>query len=163
MNPNLEQYLYRAEEQYLQSNELDDYRGYLAQLSEKVKVYEIIREQEIFLFKILADELPEQYPEERSQVLCEAISQWSLVLKYCCMAMILDNPEYLESRIDHWLRELILLREEPQMDNMLYTVLVEILPEVLLDEQVALIQPFLEQVKDLSGLTSDLEQLLKIG
>ena len=163
MNPNLEQYLYRAEEQYLQSNELDDYRGYLAQFAEKVKVYEIIREQEIFLFKILADELQEQYPEERSQVLCEAISQWSLVLKYCCMAMILDNPEYLESRIDHWLRELILLREEPQMDNMLYTVLVEILPEVLLDEQVALIQPFLEQVKDLSGLTSDLEQLLKIG
>ncbi len=163
MNPNLEQYLYRAEEQYLQSNELDDYRGYLAQFAEKVKVYEIIREQEIFLFKILADELQEQYPEERSQVLCEAISQWSLVLKYCCMAMILDNPEYLTARVDHWLRELISLRAEPQMDQLLYTTLVEILPEVLLDEQVALIQPFIEQVKELSGLTSESAQLLEIG
>lgn len=163
MNPKLEKFLYLAEEQYLQSGELEEYQHFLQQLTKKVEVYELLREQEVFLFKILADELQEQYPDERTQVLSEAISQWSLVLKYCAMAMILDNPHYLAARIDGWLRELMQLRSIPKIDEILYSTLVEILPEVLLDEQIALIQPYVDQVKELSGLPSETTQLVEVG
>lgn len=163
MNPKLENFLNLAEEQYLGVDQMDNYRSYLATLAQKIEVYEILRDQEVFLFKILADELEEQYPDERSNVMCEAISQWSLVLKYCAMAMILDNPEYLSIRVDNWLRELIELRNIPQIDKILYETLGEILPEVLLDEQIALLHPYLEQVKELSEVSSPSSQLLGIG
>ena len=162
MNPTFEKFLNLAEEQYLPCNEVENYRGYLASLEKKVEVYEIVRDQEVFLFQILADKLQEKYPDERHNMLCEAISQWSLVLKYCAMAMILDNSEYLSMRIDNWLRELIQLRSIPQLDKILYETLVEILPEVLLDEQIYLIQPYLDQVKVLSEVGATASQLLGI-
>lgn len=160
MNITLEKFINLAEEQYLPADEIENYRGYLAQLGQKVQVYEIIRDQEVFLFKILADELQEKYPDERSDLMIEVITQWSLVLKYCAMAMILDNPDYLSTRVDNWIRELIHLRSIPQMDKILYGTLIEILPEVLLDEQIALIQPYLDQVKDLSELGAKSSPLL---
>ena len=166
MNPKLDRFLYLGEEQYLQSSELADYQAYLAELEKKVKVYEIVRDQEVFIFKILATELQEKYPEERSHIICEAISQWSLVLKYCCTAMLLDNPEYLESRVENWLKELIQLRAVPQMDEILYDTLVEVLPEVLTDAETAFLKPYLEQIQKAIGLAEELEEpeeLLSLG
>ena len=163
MNPKLDRFLYLGEEQYLQSGEIADYQAYLANLERKVKVYETVRDREVYLFEILATELQEQYPEERSYVICEAISQWSLILKYCCTAMLLDNVEYLESRVENWLKELIKLRSIPQMDEMLYTTLVEVLPEVLIDEELALLMPYLEQVQQAISPTQDSETLLSLG
>ena len=161
MNPTLEKFLYLAEEQYLQADQIADYRTYLASLAKKVEVYELMRQNEVEIFKILASDLQEKYPDERSSILCEALSQWSLVLKYCCMAMILDNPDYLSTRVENWLRELIQLRSIPQMDDMLYATLIEILPEFLIDAQIDLLKPFLEQVKDSVLSHAETAQLLE--
>ena len=163
MNPKIDRFLYLGEEQYLQSSELAEYQAYLATLEKKVKVYEIVRDQEVYLFEILATELQEKYPEERSHVICEAISQWSLILKYCCTAMLLDNPEYLESRVDNWLKDLIQLRAIPQMDSILYDTLVEVLPEVLTDEETSFLKPYLEQIQQAIGLSQESEELLSLG
>lgn len=160
MNPKLDKFLYLAEEQYLQSPEIEDYKKFLVELAEKVYVYEVMRDKEEFLFNILADELQEAYPDERSQVLGEALTQWSIVLRYCCMAMILDNPEYLSLRLDNWVRDNIELRSSPAMDKLLYETLIEILPEVLIDEQCALLMPYLDQVQSLAGLEAKEETLL---
>lgn len=164
MNPKLEKLLYLAEEQYLQSDQIETYNRFLAQLAEKVTVYETLRDQEIFVFKILADELQEEYPDETSPVLGEALSQWSLVLKYCSMAMLVDNRNYLTARIDNWLKEQIQMRAMPEMDKLLYDTLIEVLPEILLDQQVALIQPYLQHVNSLIELDAKKsEPLLAVG
>ena len=163
MNPKLDRFLYLGEEQYLQSSELSNYQDYLAQIESKVRVYETIRNREVYIFEILATELQEKYPEDRSHLICEAISQWSLILKYCCTAMLLDNPEYLESRVDNWLKDLIQLRSIPQMDEMLYSTLEEVLPEVLTDEETAWLKPYLEQIQKSIGLAQDSEALLSLG
>lgn len=163
MNPNLDKFLYQGEDQYLSGDELVEYQAYLSQLEMKVKVYEIIRDQEVFIFKILATELQEKYPEERTHLLSEALSQWSLILKYACTAMVLDNSEYLASRANNWLKELVQLRSIPDMDNILYQTLVEVLPEVLTDDENALLLPYLKQINECITIKEDSEELLAIG
>ncbi|NJN23185.1 MAG: hypothetical protein HC810_00645 [Acaryochloridaceae cyanobacterium RL_2_7] len=163
MNPKLNQYLYLGEEQYLQSSELKEYQSYLSQLEEKVKVYEIVRDKEIFLFKILATELQERYPEERTSLLSESLSQWSLVLKTCCTAMLLDNEKYLEARVENWLKERIKNREVPQIDETLYETLIDILPEILTDIELSFLQPYLKQLQTSMGFGSENQELLAVS
>ena len=163
MNPTLSEFLYLGEDQYLSNENLDEYQAYLSQLEKKVRVYEIIRDQEVFLFNIVATELQESYPEERSHIICEAISQWSLILKYACTAMVLDNAEYLVARSENWLKELIKLRSIPKIDEILYQTLIEILPEVLTDEEKGFLTPYLEQVWQAVRGSSESEELLVLG
>ena len=163
MNPKLNRFLCLGEEQYLQSGEVQDYQAYLSQLGEKVKVYERIRDKEVFLFKILASEVQERYPEERSSLISEALTQWSLILKTCCTAMLLDNTEYLEARAENWLKAWLQNRDIPQIDELIYNNLLEILPEVLMDGEVSCLKPYLERMWHLIGMQSESQTLFAMS
>jgi primosomal protein N'' len=63
------------------------------------------------------------------------------------MAMLLNDPEYLQHRLLEWLTEQIKAHELQSLETDIYKYLQMRLKKVLSAEQLALLNPFLEEAR----------------
>ncbi|MGK7872230.1 MAG: phycobilisome protein [Xenococcaceae cyanobacterium] len=147
MHPDIEELLYKAEEEYLQTPEIELFKHHVASLAQRLETYECLRDQEIAIFQTVADRLLEAFPQENPQLLERALKHWLSVLRYCAMAMLLNNPEFLERRLLEWLGDLVQAHQMESLETKLCQLLLSRLKEVLSEQQLALVQPFLEQAQ----------------
>ncbi len=154
MHTDIAQLLYKAEDTYLENQDVALYRYNVASMAESLEAYEMLRDREVHVFQLMADELEETFPTASRAELEDAIKQWVLILRYCAMAMLLNNPEYLTLRLSNWFKDILQFRTLAEMDNTLYQLLLENLEDIMTEKHYDRIKPFLSQVK-----TSLLEQL----
>jgi hypothetical protein len=147
MSQDLRQLIFQAEEDYLPEPELDKFKIKVNSLAERLAIYEIIREQEIALFQPIADQLVQNATERQPVIVEKAIKHWISILRYCAMAMLLDNPEYLQHRLLEWLTEQIQAHQLQSLETEIYKLLQIRLKKVVSAEQLALLNPFLEEAK----------------
>ena len=147
MHCDLKTILYKAEENYLKKPEIIVFQYHVASLAKRLETYECLRDQEITIFQPIAEELVRAYPQENPKLIEKAIKHWLAVMRYCAMAMLLNNPEYLQRRILEWLTEMVQAHQMQSVENTIYNLLLSRLGKVLSQQQLALLQPFLEQAQ----------------
>ncbi len=147
MHADLAIIFHEAEDHYLGQPELSDFRQHIDSLSYRLEVYQYLRDREIAIFQPIADQLLEAFANEDPQRLERALKHWLAVMRYCAMAMLLNNPEFLQHRLLEWLTDVIEAHNLKAIERHLYDLLAASLPAVLAQEQWQCIQPFLGQAR----------------
>jgi Phycobilisome protein len=158
MNPNFQSLLYDAEERYLKSGEIDALKSYTTSLSQRLETYEILRDKEIAIFQPIANQLSASFPNQEPE-LERSLRNWLAVLRYCAIAMLQNNSEFLERRLLEWLTDIVRVHQVQAIDSALYSALQKQIASMLTDKQYSLLQPFLAQ--SATKLVSDLAILSK--
>lgn len=147
MHSDIQMLLYQAEEHYLKGQEIKVFRIYADSLARRLETYECLRDQDLKIFQPIAEEIVKIYADENPQLLEQALKHWLAIMRYCAMAMLLNNPEYLERRILEWLTEIVQAHQMQSVEQTIYDLLFSRLQQLLSQEQLTLLQPFLEQAQ----------------
>lgn len=147
MHSDIQTLLYQAEEHYLKGQEIKVFRIYADSLARRLETYECLRDQDLKIFQPIAEEIVKIYADENPQLLEQALKHWLAIMRYCAMAMLLNNPEYLERRILEWLTEIVQAHQMQSVEQTIYDLLFSRLQQLLSQEQLTLLQPFLEQAQ----------------
>lgn len=159
MHAEIKTLLYNAEDHYLKSLDIQLFQHHAQSLSLRLETYELLREQELAIFQAVADQLLETFPQEKQATLEQVLKHWLSVLRYCAMAMLLNDQEFLQQRLLEWLADMVQARQMQAIETSLYQSLQSRLQELLSDQQLALLQPFLAQAEASLLEASDLAQL----
>ena len=147
MITDLEAILYKADETYLDSQDLARFKSQTFSLEKHLQTYEILRQQETSIFQYVADRLVRDHPDISESKIKKALEHWLVVVRYCAMAMLADRPEHLQHHILDWLPEQIEIYNLRVLEESLYALLEKRLIKVLNVEQFSLLEPFLQQSK----------------
>ncbi len=160
MNETIQSLLYDADERYLKAGDIVAFKNYTSSLSQRLETYELLRDEEIVIFQPIANQLLTSFPDQQKD-LERSLKNWLAVLRYCAMAMLLNNPEFLERRLLEWLTDIVQVHQIQAIDTALYKALQKQLPQLLADKQYSLLQPFLTQAAASLLVTDNLVPLLK--
>ncbi len=156
MHSEIKTLLYEAEERYLNLEEIETVKYYTLSLNQRLEVYELLRTQELTIFQSVADQLLKAFPQEPHETLERALKHWLSVLRYCGMAMLMNNFEFLQRRILDYLTDVVEVHQIQVIEGTLYQLLQSNLKEFLSDQQLALVQPFLAKAEKTLLITGGL-------
>jgi hypothetical protein len=154
MHSDLEIVSRKAEFDYLQQPELDAFKQCVDSLRERLEIYECLRDKEIDIFQLVAEQLLDAYPLEEQKLIERALKYWISIMRYSAMAMLLNNPGFLQHRLLEWLTPVFGAYQLEEINNSLYGLLLSDLSQTLTKKQMTFLQPFLEQAK--ANLANDL-------
>lgn len=147
MQAELNELLVKAENRYLQTEELLGFKSYSETLAQRLKIYEFLRDREVVIFQPIADQISVIFSQEKQERLEQVLQQWILILRHSAMAMLLNDSEYLQRRVIDWLSGIVQAHNTQAIDAQIYQLLNNRLNELLSAKAMIFIQPFLEQVK----------------
>jgi Phycobilisome protein len=139
--------IYQAEAEYLAQKDLGLFKTQVLYLEERLKIYEQIRAQETEIFQHVANQIQSSFPDEPEPKVSRALKHWVMILRYCAMAMLANDSKYLEERVLTWLPEQIAAHQMQNLEHNLCGYLQKYLKKDLGNEQYAILQPYLEQSK----------------
>lgn len=151
---------HRGEDHYLTDGEIICLREHKKRLSLSLKVYEILRDNEIRIFQTVADRLVEAFPKEREKLLEDALKHWLAIMRYCGMALLLNSPEYLDHHILEWLTDQVKAHQMQTIESKLYKLLKQELETFLPTQEYDVLMPFLEQIKNTLFSSEKAKQLV---
>ena len=147
MISDIDSILYKAEAEYLEQQDLANFKGQVFALEKRLQIYEIISSKETEVFQTIASRLVNDFPDEPDKIKL-ALKHWLMVMRYCAMAMLLDNPDYLEYRILEWLSEQVEAYQTKAIEQRIFELLQKRYCKVLNSEQLSILQPYLEQTRN---------------
>jgi Phycobilisome protein len=154
MYPVFQELIHQAESEYLNSNEIELLKGEVSTFKQRIHLYKTIRDKEISMFQEIADQLVLDMSEKDPRNIENCLRQWLLIMRYCAMAMLINNPEFLERRLLEWLIDIVEVEETQAISNSLYSLLMGKLNKLVSDQQVTYIEPFLSQAKEYLEMTA---------
>jgi hypothetical protein len=161
MQTDLESCWHRAENHYLDAQEISDFRQNISVLEQRLITYKILRDQEGKIWQAVVDRLEVDFSSEDPKLLERALKHWISILRYGAMAMLLNHPDYLRHRLLEWLTDIVKVYQMQVIEGRIYDYLGQELQKLLTLEQYELLQPFLMQAKILLLTdTSTLEAIL---
>lgn len=143
----LEGIIHQAEEKYLQDDDLEVFSSHIYSLRERLETYELIRERELDIFQAVAVKLSEKFSEEKPVKIEQSLKHWLLITRYCAMAMLLNNREFLQRRLLEWLTDIVKAHDLQAIQNTLVSFLLQEYGQRLSLKQIEYFKPFLEQAK----------------
>lgn len=159
MYPEMRILLNEAEQHYLQPQEIETFKHHVLSIATRLEAYELLRDNEVALFQPVADRLLSAFPQEKQENLERGLKHWLLVMRYCAMAMLLNNPEFLQRSLLEWLTDMVQVHQTQAIEMTIYELLQVRLPEYLNSKHMALVQPFLAQAQETLLGTGKLAQL----
>ncbi|MGK7943582.1 MAG: phycobilisome protein [Microcystaceae cyanobacterium] len=161
MHKSLEALIQKAEDHYLQEAEISVFSQEVESLKVRLELYQWLQEREITIFQPIATELGQEntYPQKTLE---KALKHWIGVLRYGAMAMLLNNPEFLQHRLLEWLAPTMNARQRQAVELAIYEALKDSLTQLLDDEQLSLIMPFVNQAAACLSLNSQEEKVKEI-
>lgn len=159
MYPEIKTLLTEAEQHYLQPEEIETFKHHVLSISTRLEAYELVRDNELSIFQPIADQLLATFPQDAPENLERGLKNWLSVMRYCGMAMLLNNPEFIQRRLLEWLTDMVQVHQTQGIDMTIYQLLQIRLPEFLSSEHLALVQPFLAQAEETLLGTGKLAQL----
>jgi Phycobilisome protein len=149
MHPEIEVLLDQAENRFLKAEELIAFKRQAASLAQRLKIYEFLREKEASIFQPVANKLQEAFPDEKPETLERSLKHWVLVLRYCAMAMLLNDRAFLEQRLLDWLSGIVEAHQTQKIELTICNLLQTRIEEILSEQARAILQPFLDQSKSI--------------
>ena len=149
MHPEIEALLDQAETRFLKGEEIIAFKRQAATLAQRLKIYEFLREKEATIFQPVANKLQESFPNQKEETLERSLKHWVLVLRYCAMAMLLNDLDFLEQRLQDWVSGIVEAHQTQKVEATVCTLLETRLKELLSEQARAILQPFLDQAKSM--------------
>lgn len=149
MHPEIEALLDQAENRFLKPEEITAFKRQAATLSQRLKIYEFLRDKEESIFQPVANKLQETFPDEKQETLERSLKHWLLVLRYCAMAMLLNDQTFLEQRLLDWLSGLVEAHQTQKLEATVCNLLQVRIKELLSEQARAILEPFLDQAQSL--------------
>jgi hypothetical protein len=144
MHPQLNTLLHEAENRYLELEDLQNFQTHVDRLGDCLAVYRLIENNEVDIFQKIADRLTKEFRQVEESTVEQSLCNWLTILRYCAMAMVLNNRDFLNLRLLQWLTGLVRVRQNMAIESRLYEILIEQLSQVLSAEQMMVLNPFLE-------------------
>ena len=150
MQSDLKNILYQAEADYLNSRDVLLFKSHAVGLTKRLEVYKLLRDREVAIFQPIADKISSKFSQD-PQLIEKALKHWISIMRYCAMAMLLNNPEYLQKSILEWLSQMVQAHQMQSIENTIYELLFSDLKKTLPSDRFALLEPFLEQTQTILG------------
>ncbi len=160
MNTEMRSLLYKAEADYLQHQDLEQFQNYINSLKSRKAVYELLRDKELQIFQPIADELVAAFPNQEQAKVYQTIKNWVSVMRCCAMAMLLNDSKYLKERLLDWLAPQVQAYQLQALDKKLFSLLQAQLQQHLAEKPFALLEPFVEQARQTLIESSSLDPAL---
>jgi Phycobilisome protein len=149
MHPEIEALLDQAETRFLKGEELIAFKRQAATLAQRLKIYEFLRDKEASIFQPIANKLQATFPDEKEETLERSLKHWLLVLRYCAMAMLLNDRDFLEQRLLGWVSGIVEAHQTQKIEATVCNLLQIRLKELLSEQARAILQPFFDQAKSM--------------
>ncbi|MEG4146829.1 phycobilisome protein [Microcoleus sp. Pol12B5] len=149
MHPEIEALLDQAENRFLKGEELMAFKRQAVTLVQRLKIYEFLREKEASIFQPVTNKLQETFPDEKQETLERSLKHWVLVLRYCAMAMLLNDQNFLEQRLVDWLSGIVAAHQTQKIEATVCNLLQIRLKELLSEQARTILQPFLDQAQSI--------------
>lgn len=134
-----------AEDHYLQPTEINQFKEQVGALQDRLALYEVLRDQELAIFQVVAHQQLKESSDIPQADLEKIMTHWISVLRYSAMAMLMDQPAYLENQLSFYAE--ILRRDDFSVINHnICLFLKQCLRSVLSEEQLSLLEPFIQQI-----------------
>jgi hypothetical protein len=137
----------RAEENYLSPSDMIVFKHQINRLSKSLETYKYLRDREVDIFQSVVERFSETSSQINPRILEQAIKDWLLIIRYGAMAMLLNNPQFLEHRLLEWLSDRVKAHQLQEIETQLYHLLIAELKQSLTEDQFEAIEPFLTQAK----------------
>jgi hypothetical protein len=141
--PKIQELINQAQDRYLASEELGLMESYISSLPDRLKLYKFIRDREIDILQTVADQVTSELPNVAVEDLENGIKNLILVVRYCSMAMLLNDESFLKQRLLDWLEGIMSMRDMRRLNETLYKLLNQVMRQQLSPTQLALIQPLI--------------------
>ena len=143
MIPKIQELINQAQDRYLATDELGLMESYVSSLPDRLKLYKLMRDREIDILQVVADQVPSEIPSITEAELETGIKNLILVMRYCSMAMLLNDENFLKERLLNWLEGIMSMRDMRRLNETLYKLLNQGLRQNFSPDQLALIQPLI--------------------
>ncbi len=143
MVPKIQELISQAQDRYLVTDELDLMENYISSLPDRLKLYKLIRDREINILQEVADQVPKEIPNVTVEDLEMGVKNLILVLRYCSMAMLLNDENFLKQRLLNWLEGIMSMRDMRRLNETLYKLLNQGLRQHCSPTQLAMFQPLI--------------------
>ncbi len=147
MNPVIESLFHDAESCYLKPEGVAEVSQYMSSLKERTRLYRTLRDEEITWMQPIADDLEQYFPTEQIDRLENSLRNAMLSMRHCAMAMLMDDPTYLEVHFLTWFQESIEIHGTFDLDSHIHSALRKQISQVLNPSQMRLITPFLHEIE----------------
>jgi hypothetical protein len=138
-----------AEHRYLKPDELEPLNQYMESLPTRMEAYCAIRDRELEIMQPVADQLQIAMPQEPIEILERSIKYALLVLRYCAMAMLLNDDSFVQSRLLNWLHGTMTALNTGAIDSTLYRLLNQQLVKTLSLDQMHLLSSQFNLAQDI--------------
>ncbi len=144
MHSQIEALFDEAENRYLKPEELGLLNQYVNSIPARMTVYQALRDRELEIMQPVADQLQAALPQESLEALERAVKNGLLALRYCAMAMLLNDEKLVGDRLSGWLGGTMSLYNNPTINGVLYSLMQQRLTEVLGAQAMSLLAPHLQ-------------------
>jgi len=147
MHPQIAAIFDEAENRYLKADELTVLNQYIDSLPQRLETYQILRDRELEILQPVADQLQSQLPQAKANDLERSLKNVLLALRYCAMAMLLNDETFMQERLRSWLSQKAQMHNTQTIDAALYGLLDQQLAQFLSPAQLEFLHPFLQLAK----------------
>jgi hypothetical protein len=141
MNTEIKELIERAQDRYLETEELDVLEDYIQSLPERIDLYKLLRDRELDIMQSVADRTEGELPQAATEDLERGIKNLILVIRYCAMGVLLNDEDFIKVRLLKWLEQIVSQFDMRSLNETLYKSLNQVLKEELSAEQLSLLQP----------------------
>ena len=112
-----------AETHYLKPEELGVVNQYMSGFPARLEAYKSLRDRELEIVQWVADQLQVRHPQEPIDLLERSLKNAMLVLRDCAMAMLLNDPTYVQTHLLTWLSSTMSAHPTQAIDLTLHQLL----------------------------------------
>ncbi|MBC6422583.1 MAG: hypothetical protein GDA43_15405 [Hormoscilla sp. SP5CHS1] len=149
MHPKLEAIFNEAESRYLKPEELKIISQYVESLPSRLETYQQLRDKELEIMQAVASQLETQLPQAKTSELERSLKNAMLMLRYCGIAMLLNDESFVKERLRGWLDVIVETYNSSEIETKLYRLLWQQLSQVMSKEQLGLLKPSLTMAKEI--------------
>lgn len=143
MHPQIDSIFDEAENRYLKPDELKVVSQYVESLPDRLMAYRLLRDRELEIMQWVADQLQSEFPQEKQETLERSLKNAMLMLRYCAMAMLLNDETFVKERFLSWISDTIKVYHSEAIDTKLYQLMNQQLTQTLGPKAMNLLNPML--------------------
>ncbi len=147
MENTLQSLIFSADDHYLSDADLSRFQQEVRAISDRIEAYEYIRDRELAIMQPAVDYLSEEFPTTDAKLLERAVIHWLSILRYSAMAMLQNDVSILRDRLLAWIPDAVAAYQIQEIELSLYRYLQSQLKGNLSPEQLAMLQPYLEEAQ----------------
>ncbi len=153
MNSSVAELMQQSEGRYLRPDELKTLQGYVEGIPKRVRLYRVLQAKE----QELVDRVMEKFqqmmpnlPRQHGHLAWERCRRdLSMVWRYCCMAMLLADEDYLRDKLLYWLETILKSFKMRDQCQPAYKLMLDSLSAVFGPEESEAIRPYVLLAKSM--------------